>query len=71
MKKIPNVIIQAEIAKRLQANPRLSNRLIAAEFNVSESMVRRTRAFMELSNMLPQVESRIGADGIEQRHAFV
>ena len=71
MKSNIHVRIAADIAKRLANDPRRSNRSIADELGVSEGTVRRMRSVLELGGLLAVTDTRIGADGIEQRFSSV
>ena len=66
MKSNLHVRLAADIIRTLVNDPSRSNRYLSSQFGVSEGIVRRHRATLELSGLMPTTSSRIGSDGIER-----
>ncbi len=66
MKSNLHVRLAADIIRALVHDPSRSNHDLSRHFGVSEGIVRRHRATLELSGLLPITSSRIGSDGIER-----
>jgi ParB-like chromosome segregation protein Spo0J len=59
--------VQKQIRNRLKRNPEHSDRLIAQALGVDHKTIGRVRAEMELSGEVPQVERKIGLNGMQYK----
>jgi hypothetical protein len=66
MKTNIHVRLAADIIRTLVQDPSRSNHDLSRHFGVSEGIIRRHRATLELSGLLPVTNSRVGSDGIER-----
>ena len=58
---------QVAIVAALRAVPGESNASIARRIGVNEYTVRRCRKVLELNSVIPTIDVRMGADGVERR----